>query len=250
MIGHEQGISDIAWSSCSNYLCSASDDKTVKIWDVATGARLRTLSGHTDYVFCVNFNTQGNLIVSGSFDESIILWDVRAGRIVRRREAHSDPVTSVEFSRDSTIIASASYDGLCRIWDTSNGMCLKTFMDEGTHPVSQVKFSPNSKYLLTANLNGTIKLWDFLSEKTRCLCTYRGHKNSEHCVRATFSATNGARVVSGSEDGSVYLWDLHTEEVVQKLDGHSKDSIVYGVDTHPTENVIVSCSGKPDNTLK
>lgn len=122
-------------------------------------------------------------------------------------------------------------------------------MDDDSHPVSQVKFSPNSKYLLTSNLNGTIKLWDFLNERTRCLCTYRGHKNEKYCVRTTFSASSGARIVSGSEDGSVYMWDLHTEDVIQKLKGHSEESTVFGVDTHPSEDLIVSCSGKPDNSI-
>jgi len=46
---------------------------------IAQGKCLRTLEGHTSYVFCVNFNPQSNLIVSGSFDESVRLWDVREG---------------------------------------------------------------------------------------------------------------------------------------------------------------------------
>ena len=61
-----QGISDVSWSSDSHVLCSASDDKTLKIWDVATGKCLKTLKGHSNYVFCCNFNPQSNLIVSGS----------------------------------------------------------------------------------------------------------------------------------------------------------------------------------------
>jgi len=63
--GHTQGISDISWSSDSRYICSASDDKTIKIWDMSTGEMLKTLKGHTNYVFCVHFNPQSNLVVSG-----------------------------------------------------------------------------------------------------------------------------------------------------------------------------------------
>lgn len=39
----------------------------------------KTFKGHTNYVFCVNWNPQSNLVVSGSFDESVKVWDVARG---------------------------------------------------------------------------------------------------------------------------------------------------------------------------
>lgn len=98
--GHSQGISDVAWASDSQNLCSASDDKTIRIWNLGSVSlgwlgikqddRLisfllqrettKVLKGHSNYVFCVNYNPQSNLIVSGSFDESIKIWDVKKGK--------------------------------------------------------------------------------------------------------------------------------------------------------------------------
>jgi len=117
-----QGISDISWSSDSRYICSASDDTTIKIWDVTTGEMLKTLEGHTNFVFCVNFNPQSNLIVSGSFDESVRIWDVKEGeafvlfivllmltsslkgKCLKTLPAHSEPVSAVHFNRDGWCI--------------------------------------------------------------------------------------------------------------------------------------------------
>jgi len=79
LTGHKQGLSDISWSSDSKFICSASDDKTLKIWRVADRKCVNTLEGHTNYVFCCNYNPQSTLIVSGSFDESVRIWDAKTG---------------------------------------------------------------------------------------------------------------------------------------------------------------------------
>lgn len=154
--GHEQGVSDLAFSSDSRFLVSASDDKTLRLWDVPTGSLIKTLHGHTNYVFCVNFNPQSNIIVSGSFDETVRVWDVKSGKCLKVLPAHSDPVTAVDFNRDGSLIVSSSYDGLCRIWDASTGHCMKTLIDDDNPPVSFVKFSPNAKFILVGTLDNTL----------------------------------------------------------------------------------------------
>ena len=62
---------------------AGSDDLTIKIWELTEGRCVKTLKGHTNYVFCVNFNPQSNLIVSGSYDESVRIWDVKNGKTLK-----------------------------------------------------------------------------------------------------------------------------------------------------------------------
>jgi COMPASS component SWD3 len=61
--GHTQGLSDVAWHPSNRYLATASDDHTLRLWDASTGKCLRTLTGHTNFVFCCNFSPYGNLLV-------------------------------------------------------------------------------------------------------------------------------------------------------------------------------------------
>ena len=90
------------------------------------------------------------------------------------------------------------------------------------------------------------RLWNFSAGKF--LKTYTGHINSKFCIPATFSVTNGKYIVSGSEDNCVYLWDLQTRKIVQKLKGHA-DTVI-AVSCHPSENMIASGALGNDKTVK
>lgn len=77
---------------------------------------------------------------------------------------------------------------------------------------------------------------------------YTGHVNSKFSISSSFSTTNGKYVVSGSEDSCIYLWDLQSRKIVQKMEGHT-DTVI-SVSCHPTENMIASGALGNDKTVK
>jgi WD40 repeat protein len=79
MSGHSKSVSAVAFSSDGTHVVSGSWDKTLKLWDVVSGAHLNTLKGHTDRVQSVAFSPDGGHVVSGSSDETLKLWDVVSG---------------------------------------------------------------------------------------------------------------------------------------------------------------------------
>jgi WD40 repeat protein len=103
------------------------------LWDVNTGNCIKTLTGHTNWVWSVAFSPDGKTLVSSSYDRTVRLWDVTTGRCIRTLTGHTSEIYSVIFSPDGQIVASGSDDHTARLWDASTGECLKILRAPGLY---------------------------------------------------------------------------------------------------------------------
>jgi hypothetical protein len=115
------GRIDVTFSPDGRLLASGSVDKTVKVWEAASGRLLHTLSGHTSWVFSVAFSPDGALLASGSTDKTVKVWEAATGRLLHTLSEHTYPVTSVAFSPDGRLLASGSGDHTVRLWSPTAG---------------------------------------------------------------------------------------------------------------------------------
>jgi WD40 repeat protein len=140
-------------------LASASEDKTVRLWDARSGKHRATLAGHTEAIGHVTFTPIGERLASASKDHSARLWDVRAGKLIDTLQGHTGPVSHVRFSPNGELLASASNDKTARLWDAREGKLLATLQGH-LKAVKHVTFRPDGKQLASASADGTLRLWD------------------------------------------------------------------------------------------
>ena len=115
MTGHQQLINDVRFSPDGRLICSASFDKSIKIWDGQTGKFLATLLGHVQPVYQVCWSSDSRLLVSGSADSTLKVFDVVSKKLLLDLPGHADQVFSVDWSPDGERVASGGQDKVLKV---------------------------------------------------------------------------------------------------------------------------------------
>ncbi len=184
-----------------------SKDPTIKLWDVHTGKEVRTLRGHTFYVYSVRFSPDGKLLASGSRDGTVRLWDVATGQEVRTLKTGKGWALSVAFSPDGKMLAAGTRDKTIVLWDVATGRQIRTLTGGHTDWVYGVAFQSGGEFLASGSKDTTIKLWHLATGRE--VNAFKRHMAG---VRSVAISPDGKTLASASWDYTVKLWDISQSE--------------------------------------
>jgi RNA polymerase sigma factor (sigma-70 family) len=166
--GHTDSVFALAFSPYGKVLASGSFDKTIKLWDVATGKEIRTLSGHTKQVVSLAFSPDGKRLASaaspffgdpGQEPGEVKTWDVSNGLELRALEGHDTPIYAVTFSADGKhLVAVGGIDsqGYTTIWDAKTGN--KRDSTQGPAVFYGGSLSPDGKWIAVGGADKRVRV--------------------------------------------------------------------------------------------
>ncbi|EKM55845.1 uncharacterized protein PHACADRAFT_195900 [Phanerochaete carnosa HHB-10118-sp] len=210
---------------------------------------VRTLSGHTDGVMCLQFSETLShpafpIVITGSYDRTARVWNLETGREIHCLTGHTRAVRALQF--DEAKLITGSMDNTMRVWDWRTGKCLRVL--EG-HTEGVVCLNFDSNVLASGSVDTTVKVWNF---RTGECFTLRGHRDWVNSVQlwdsndksfgscspvqspAAFDGAvsapkgeyskpcidPGKMLFSASDDGTIRLWDLAKRACLRQFTGH------------------------------
>lgn len=241
---------------------SGSDDKTVRIWDAATGRELRKLQGHTDRVNAVAaYQTpDGTLVVSASDDKTVRFSDAASGVELRRLAMHAGigtvrALTVAQTSEGMRMVISFADYEVSIIYNPDSGQ--ETMVLEGhTGPATSAALYETADGLrvVTGSSDRTVRVWDANSgRELRSLG--EGHRGCITSV-AILESPQSIRIVSGGWDNVVRIWDADSGRELQALEGHTDATLdghadgVHSVAVYEAAHVARVVSGAADNSIR
>lgn len=279
-ISPDQGaVRAVRYNVDGNYCLSCGSDKTLKLWNPTKGILLKTYSGHGYEVLDASGSCDNSQLTSCGLDKTVILWDVASGKLLRKYRSHAGTVNCVEFNEDSTIILSGSIDGTMRAWDVRSRanepiQVMSEFKDSVTSidvsdheilagsadgqvrrydlragemnadlvgkSVTSVKFTRDGQCTLSSTLDDKIRLLD--KETGELLNEYTGHKNTSYKIDSCLNHKD-THIISGSEDGKLYIWDLVDAEIKKTLTFSESGRVCHSISHHSEKSQLLVASG-------
>jgi len=203
-----KNVTSLAITPDDRQVISASNDSSLKLWDLTTGELLNTLEGHSHECLAVAITPDGDKALSASPDNTLKVWDLKMSEPHNCVERHEQLVSAVAVTADRIRAVSTSLDNTVKVWELKTGKLLHT-MEGHSDSVHALAITADGKKAITASSDATLKVWEV--ETGKLLHTLKGHDDA---VNALAIEPRDLIAASVSVDQKVNLWNIETGRLV------------------------------------
>lgn len=250
--GHLGWVRALAMEPGNQWFASGAGDRTIKIWDLATGTLKLTLTGHISTVRGLAVSPRHPYLFSCAEDKKVKCWDLETNKVIRDYHGHLSGVYTLSLHPTLDVLCTGGRDGVVRVWDMRTRSNIHVLSGH-KQTVSDVKCQEADPQVISSSLDSTIRMYDLAAGKTMGVLTH--HKKGVrtlaiHPSEFTFASGSSAQIkqwkcpegafmqnfeghnsiintlsvnddnvmFSGGDNGSVAFWDWKTGHKFQQLD--------------------------------
>lgn len=236
--GHNGWVRAVSVDPSNEWFATGSADRTIKIWDLASGTLKVTFTGHINTIRGLAVSHRSPYLFSAGEDKQVKCWDLETNKVIRQYSGHLSGVQSLALHPTLDLLMTGGRDATCRVWDIRTKAQVHVL---GGHEnsVSTIATNAIDPQVVTGSMDSTIRTWDLVAGKVMTVLTH--HKKA---VRSIVNHPTEFAMLSAGAD-NIKKWALPDGVFVSNFSGHN--SIVNALALNH-DNVVVS--GGDDGSMK
>uniref|UniRef100_K3X8E4 Uncharacterized protein n=1 Tax=Globisporangium ultimum (strain ATCC 200006 / CBS 805.95 / DAOM BR144) TaxID=431595 RepID=K3X8E4_GLOUD len=212
--GHLGWVRAVAVDPTNDWFVTGSADRTIKVWDLASGQLKLTLTGHINAIRGLEVSPRHPYLFSAGEDKKVLCWDLEYNKVIRSYHGHLSGVFSLKIHPTLDVLITGGRDAVARVWDMRTKNQIHVLSGhQGT--VWAMETQATDPQIITGSSDSTVKLWDLAAGKV--MTTLTNHKKA---IRAVVKSPIDHTFVSGAAD-NIKKWEAKEGRFLRNFSGHN-----------------------------